>query len=139
MRVSLAALSLGVVGLACRPGANSGDGHEEQVCLTYAAPAVTVDVRDRRDGAPLSAPIRVVVRDGAYADTAAAFPLGSSPSSQPAATLAGLALERPGTYVVEVTAPGYAPWRRAGVRVGRTTDGCHVDGVMLRADLTPAG
>lgn len=47
------------------------------------------------------------------------------------------AVERPGTYAVVLTAPGYRDWVRADVTV--EDGGCHVVPVELRADMEPEG
>ncbi len=49
--------------------------------------------------------------------------------------------ERPGSYDVEVTAPGYRPWRRTDVEVRMGRNECHVeltalDAFMRRSDDT---
>jgi hypothetical protein len=50
---------------------------------------------------------------------------------------AGLAHERPGTYRVEIQAAGYETWVRTNVKVVRND--CHVETVLLTAELEPSG
>lgn len=51
------------------------------------------------------------------------------------ATLVG-AGERPGTYDITITRPGFETWSAEGVTV--TADECHVHPVSLEANLIPA-
>lgn len=44
--------------------------------------------------------------------------------------------ERPGTYTVTVSKPGFRDWQRAGIVV--TADECHVHPVELSARLQPS-
>jgi hypothetical protein len=67
-------------------------------------------------------------RDGAYADSSGAE---TEPGLQVDALVA--AIERPGTYEVTVSKPGYRDWTQSGVRV---TDGeCNVRTANLTARL----
>src|SRR4051812_42210534 len=76
-------------------------------CYAYAAPAVEVEIADAATGAPLASVARGAVRDGRYVDSLEFGP--------PAVRVRRAAYERPGTYAVEVLAPGYLPWRAEGV------------------------
>ncbi len=55
----------------------------------------------------------------------------------PGAWVVDLVYERPGTYRIEVTAAGHAPWTVSNVRVEQ--DDCHVTTVSLTAELVPVG
>jgi hypothetical protein len=83
-------------------------------CTAEARPAIVVEIVDAQTGVVLEGleGLRVIAREGAYADTAR-FP----------GSLTGLAYERAGTYTVTVEHPDYLPWSRSGVRVRE--DGCN--------------
>ena len=67
--------------------------------------------------------------DAAYVDSVR---FSNSDRPDPVTSL-GFALERAGTYDVQIGATGYQPWRRTGVRV---RDGrCHVQPASLTAKL----
>jgi hypothetical protein len=93
---------------------------------------VLVTVVDSATGKPPSSRPTLIITEGAtYADTA----LGTTNSP----ILIPAALERPGTYSLTVTADGYRPWTRDGVRVregGRCDD---IQTVRLTARLQPGG
>ena len=99
---------------------------EDTVCTMEARSAVSVEMRDARSGAVLTGPATLVVRDGAFAETA------HIPAEL---TGVGVAHERAGVYVVTVSKPGYREWTRADVSVKRGQ--CHVETAVLRADLLP--
>jgi hypothetical protein len=91
------------------------------VCTREARPALQVTIADSRGQPfPATANVRVIARDGAYADTAMVAPGQSGTASF------GLAHERPGTYTLSVRVPGYIAENVAPVRVLTTADGCHV-------------
>ena len=94
-------------------------------CTSIAVQGIVVEIRDARTGAPLAADAHGVVRDGAYTDSLAVF----SPSARTAA------LERAGTYAVEVRHDGYLTWTADGVHVDR--DACHVRTQQLTALMQP--
>ena len=99
------------------------------VCTEEARPALMVGLVDSLTGATTFTNVKIVARDGAYADsvTAATYPMLPYDGPLP------LAYERKGTYDVTVHAAGYAPWTKAGVVV--TADQCHVATVSLTARL----
>lgn len=99
---------------------------EDTVCTMEARSAITVELRDARTGAALTGPATLVVRDGAFVETAE-FPAELSSI--------GVAHERAGVYVVTVEKAGYRDWTRADVAV--KSDECHVKTAVLRADLVP--
>jgi hypothetical protein len=92
---------------------------------------VVVDVRDSVTGAPAAAGARLIVRDGAYADTSEQLP---SPYTDELILQA--AGERGGIYDLTIQKPNYQEWTRRNVwvREGR----CHVIPVRLGARLQPA-
>ena len=100
-----------------------------RVCTTDALPGIVL----RLVGAVLqdSVTVRAVATDGRYRDDA----------DRDAVMLRDgltLAHERPGTYTVAVSAPGYQLWRRRRIRVPAATDGCHhVQPKVVMAQLIP--
>jgi hypothetical protein len=72
------------------------------------------------------------VREGTFSDSLRAHGVteGGALVSRAAAD------EREGTYLVEVSHPGYANWEQDGVRV--SSDGCHVETAHLQARLVRA-
>lgn len=100
---------------------------EDTVCTMEARSAISVEMRDARTGAALTGPATLVVRDGAFVETAE-IPAGL--------TGFGAAYERAGVYVVTIRKAGYRDWTRADVAV--KSDECHVQTVVLRAALEPA-
>ena len=97
-------------------------------CVTAIDYAVSVSVLDLSTGqAPGVAPVGVLT-DGAYVET-----MVTSPGYY--GYLAG-GVGRPGTYDVEVIAPGYALWRADGI-VAKPAECTKVDGVELTAHLVP--
>lgn len=100
------------------------------VCLDYSAAGLQVFVVDSITGGSVVTENEVVAIDGEYADTAAAFEFAPGTRAE-----ALLAFERPGTYRVTVTAEGYRPWAKDGVRV--TEGECHVQTVELEALMQP--
>lgn len=101
-------------------------------CTLDVLPAVVVEIRDAVTGSPIAELARGSVRDGSYVDSLR--PEGSSLDGV-LLSRAG-AIEREGTYAVEVVHDGYVTWQRPGVRVGG--DDCHVETVTLQANLDPA-
>jgi hypothetical protein len=96
-------------------------------CLDYGLPGIVVSVSDSNSGAQASADtVTAVAADGSYLDSL-------SELSVNAFTGIHLAYERPGTYVVTVTATGYDAWQATSVRVRQ--NGCHVNPVQLDARL----
>lgn len=98
-------------------------------CVTAIDYAVSVSVLDSSTGqAPGVAPVGVLT-DGTYVDTMVV--------SRGYGYLAGGA-GRPGTYDVEIRAPGYTPWRADGV-VAKPAECIKVAGIELTAHLVPLG
>jgi hypothetical protein len=104
----------------------------ETACTADIRPAIEVTIRDAGSGEYLAAQATGAVTDGAFRDTLRLSSGRRVDGVMIWQTRSGAA-ERPGTYRVEVTAPGYAPWVREGVRA---RDGeCHVGTVGLDARL----
>jgi len=101
-----------------------------QACDAVLKAGIVLTIVDGATGNPIEE-ATVIATEGSYSETV------NLPSSPPAPGHAVLAFERPGTYRVEVQAPGYLPWVMSSVRVSR--DDCHVQTVELTARLTRAG
>jgi len=80
---------------------------------------------------PFVEDVTVIATEGSYTETVSPPVLPAGPRT------AALAVERPGTYRIEVQAPGYVTWVMTSVRV--TKDDCHVGTVELTAQLEKAG
>ena len=106
------------------------------VCPADVTPAVEVQVRDARTGAPAAHGAVATAQDGSYTDTLEIVGwTGSPPDSTTAITMAG-AYERPGTYTVRITKPGFQAWQQTGVRAREGE--CGVERERLVASLVPA-
>jgi hypothetical protein len=105
-----------------------------EACDLVLKAGIVVNLIDGATGNPLPGDATVTATEGSYTETV-------NPPAPPAPTAGSrivfLANERPGTYRVEVQAPGYVTWIATNVRV--THDGCHVETVQLTAELQPAG
>lgn len=102
---------------------------EPTLCTTSVEPAVTVVVTDSITGGPAADGAAGAISEAGYVDSLR--PSVWDGSGRLTALQAGL--ERPGTYRVELMAPGYAAWVRQGV-VARSGE-CHVETVSLEARL----
>ena len=121
--------SAALAGLRCDPVVRAIDP-VRVLCVPYRRPAVVVVVSLAPGVSAGATPVAGVVRDGAYADSLRPhWPDPVAPRAWSAA------FERPGTYAVELGVPGYYPWIRSGIRVGRGR--CHVETVRLAATLVP--
>jgi hypothetical protein len=118
--VGVLLLSIGSVLTAC-----GGD------CTLILLPGIRVTIVDGATGNPFAGDVTVTVTDGSYTETDSPPPLPAGPR------VSNLAGERPGTYRVEVRAPGHVTWVKTNVRV-RSGD-CHVKTVDLTAELEPSG
>lgn len=112
---------------------------------TESRPGIVLEIRDARTGAPAWYDAVIITSDGAYADTVRAPLLGFPPSARDSVVRLWTARDRPGTYDVRITHPGYQPWRREGIRV-RRGDGTNPfngsdvpETVFVVADLQPLG
>jgi hypothetical protein len=119
------------------PALACGLAPEGVACTASVEPAVVIEIRDARTGAPLAGSAGGVVRDGTFADSLRPYEsTGVEPGPAGLYSRRG-ADERPGTYAVEVRAAGYAVWTVSGVRASRGV--CHVRTQRIRASLAPAG
>ena len=127
-RITSSAIVLALAGLACRPAAPERDTTASKpsvMCTMQAVAALNGDAVDSATGAPATKGTSIVARSESYADSTN----GPAPSDQSV----GLAFEKAGTYTVTVTKPGYEPWSKSGIVVGR--DECHVLPVRVTARL----
>jgi hypothetical protein len=108
------------------------DSDDSIICTTEARFGVNLSVKDAVTGQLIPAGVRGSLKDGSYLDSLQVF----TDIEGRIFSLAG-AVERPGTYRVDLVAPGYQPWTRSDVRVeeGR----CHVTPVTLVAEMAPTG
>jgi hypothetical protein len=107
------------------------DGDSPIVCTTEARFGVNVSARDAVTNQLIPDGVFGAVQEGNHVDSLQVFRDIEGRIHSLAA-----AVERQGTYRVEVRAAGYQPWVRNNVVV--TGDRCHVTGVSLEATLTPA-
>ena len=105
----------------------------DYLCPDDRSPAIEVEIRDARTGAPVAQDARGAVHDGAYIDSLK--PSGGTGPDPFVLVSRSAAEERPGTYLVEVTHAGYQPWTMGGVRVGAGR--CGVRTRRLTASLEP--
>jgi hypothetical protein len=110
----------------------SCDGDGSIICTTEARFGVNVTVKDAVSGQLIPEGVRGALRDGAYLDSLQVF----TDIEGRIHSLAG-AVERPGTYRIDLVADGYQPWLRTGVRVD--ADRCHVIPVSVQAEMVPTG
>ena len=102
-------------------------------CTDISVVSVSVLVRDAVTGEFLTDSATMIQREGAYVDSVTYnFPPGVALDF---GMWVDSAEERPGTYDVSVRRPGYALWQTFDVRV--TRDACHVQTVVLEANLLP--
>ncbi|CAN5922544.1 hypothetical protein BH11GEM2_BH11GEM2_34790 [soil metagenome] len=118
VRVLTAGLTAGCVGCSILA---------PDACTLNSIYGITVRAQDAATGAPISRDARLVVTDGAYADSSYAWVQNDSIPLSAAA-------ERAGVYSVTVRKPGYITWTQSGVEV--TKDACHVRNVKLTASLS---
>lgn len=106
---------------------NTGPG----TCAGYGDFAISAEIRDARTGKPIAHGGTVLeLREGAFIERII-WETGSADSLRLRA-----GYERPGTYNVIVTRPGYATWTRTAVRVRRDDCG-QLLGAVLRVALEP--
>ncbi len=102
------------------------------VCTAEARFGVNVMVRDAVTRQPVPDGVRGTLHDGSYSESLQVM----HDIEGRIYSLAG-AVERPGSYRIELLADGYRPWTRENVRV--SADRCHVIPVVVQADLVPVG
>ncbi len=99
-------------------------------CTSIGRFGLSVSVRDVRTGLPPSVGSMLTVRDGAYVET---HPTPQSPQGESGDF--GAANNRPGTYDLELTTPGYRSWTQSKVVVA--ADACgHPKTVFVTATIT---
>jgi hypothetical protein len=131
-RVFECGLALASVGLA---GCHNPFGGA-YFCPAMISPAIVVEIRDARTGAPLANDARGAVHDGAYVDSLVPYE-GTGGGAGPLILSSRRAAdERPGTYSVEVNHPGYRGWTVAGVRASKGK--CGVETHRIAASLEQA-
>lgn len=106
----------------------SANEPNQVVCTMEARSSFAITVVDSVSGQNLAPGATVRVTAGAFSDTLTTPGPGATAYS-------GGVYERPGTYTVAVTRPGYLPWQRSGVAVGR--DECHVIPYQTTVRLRP--
>jgi len=97
-------------------------------CPQSSRAALAITIVDSVTGLPVASGASVVVSDGSFQQTIA---IPESPST----TTVGAAEDRPGSYSIVVTRPGYRDWTRSGVDV--QSDGCLPVTVAVTARLVP--
>jgi hypothetical protein len=131
-RIFCSALVLASVGLAGCHNPFAG-GYS---CPAVISPAIVVEIRDARTGAPLANDARGAVREGAYVDSLTPYE-GTAAGAGPLVFFSRRAAdERPGNYSVEVNHAGYRAWTLAGVRA--VSGQCGVKTRRVSASLEPS-
>lgn len=102
-------------------------------CPAVVEPAVVVEIRNARTGAPEADSALGVLRDGDYVDTMRVA--GVTSEGRPL-SLQG-AMERAGTYDVQIEKQGFRPWTRESVTV--ESGECGPQTRRLTAELTTSG
>lgn len=120
VRIGMHAQALRACGLVVRAPGSTG------------VPAVTAVVRDVQTGGAPSSAVMLHLKDRGFADSA----VGVAASEAAADSIeVGGALNRKGSYAVDVNADGYAPWHLIGAT---TTDECgNFVGRRIRIWLLP--
>jgi len=126
--IQFRAASLAVALATCLLGCESA---EDFVCGAAVLRGIEVEVRDADTGTPAAEDAQGVITDGLYTESLRLVGWGSGPTPSP--LVLGGADERPGTYTVTITKPGYQPWIRTGVQV--IEGPCNVQTVRLQAQL----
>ena len=103
-------------------------------CPAVVKPGVVVEVRDVGTAAPIGAGSQGYVVEGTYVDPLTPYEINQSDPSIILSLQA--ALNRKGTYSVQVLHQGYQDWTTSGVQV--STDACGVVTTRLRANLVPS-
>ena len=102
-------------------------------CPAVITPAIVVEIRNARTGAPLASGAKGAVHDGSYVDSLIPYEgIGLDPTALISRRAAD---ERPGTYAVEVNHPGYRTWSVGGVRA--VAGKCGVSTHRISASLEP--
>ena len=105
----------------------------ETKCQMILRPAIVVEVRDARTDAPSAGGATLVVRDGAYADSAQGAPATGSDAS----LLISAAPGRPGTYDVLVRKAGFRDWTAENVKAREGKCGVETTRLVARLVSVP--
>ena len=105
------------------------------MCLGVVSPAIRVQVLDSVTLRPAAGGASGWVREGTFQNSLKVIGWAGPATADSTAIEMAAAHERPGTYVVMVTRPGYEDWRREGVRADEGI--CGVETVGLTAKLRP--
>lgn len=114
----------------------SGIADPVVLCTQIVQPAVIVEIRDLRTGAPIAGSASGVVRDGAYVDSLRPYGYITGPLDAQSLYSRQAAPERAGVYEISIQRAGYRAWDTTGVRV--TREECHVNTATIRANLVAA-
>jgi hypothetical protein len=101
-------------------------------CGDVAEPGIWLSVTPARADKPFTAPPEVTVTSGSYSERAVV----ASVAPQGGYFFAA-ASDRPGTYAVHVSAPGFRDWTRTNVEVRSSSSCRRVNTVELAATLEP--
>lgn len=110
------------------------EGFAPEACTTDIKPGIAVEIRDATTGAFIAQQATAFATEGSFRDSLR-LRGGTMVDGQFVGTTKAGVDERAGMYTLEITAPGYAPWVRTGIRV-RDAE-CHVRTVSLVALLQP--
>ena len=116
-----------IVALAATAAMMSCNEPHTVECLTVPVAGLRVTVVDSSTSSP-PAEATLIARSLAFVDS-----VGPVQPSSATTTLVLYAVDRPGTYSVQIRSPGYRDWLRPSVDV--TADACHVRTVTLTARL----
>jgi hypothetical protein len=112
--------------LLAAPLVHCGEDRSPVACAAYAVAGLGVSVLDAATGSPVC-DATVTAIDGAY----------SEQLSGAACSFSG-AYERPGSYLIRATRPGFRPSEVRGVRVVMGAGECpHVEQTRVTIHLTP--
>lgn len=101
-------------------------------CETYTSPAIFALPLDSVSGAAIFTPIVTgIATEGTYADT-------TKTGDETAPPELAFAWDRPGTYRLQVTAPGYAPWVLDSIVVPRQGSCNVLQTFLVNVRLQPA-
>jgi hypothetical protein len=126
--VAMVAIHLGGCGGDSETTPREEDGI---ACTTHLQAGIVITVLDA-SGAAASCGAQALITEGTYSETVQLPPM--LPGCNDSIALSG-AFERPGTYRVTVSKPGYQSVLFSNVVVA--ADVCHVIPVALTASLTP--
>ena len=103
-------------------GCESGDYATHPNCTDVGLDGIVLTLEDSITTAKYPfTDVRAIASEGVYRDTSRVTLITGTATS---ARAIGLVVERPGTYSVDVTAAGYAPWRVDDIKVVKEADAC---------------